>query len=223
MKPIVLRFVAMAVLFAGWISYLAYQVYTLPPKEVNGLPTILSRPQFLVSELDVVGVIEAKDRELWAQDFMLLETDVAEHAEPVGVASLVGFAASPLGDGPFAAGAKVAERRSTIRGITVKQVLYRNDQVKAVLFPDSKPLLPGHILGVHFAHSGEFSFGRPLATLPANPAALGPVLLALTHNPDWLTWDVTPLPPSPGFPESTPRIYPATTETLAEYRQITKP
>jgi hypothetical protein len=223
MRPIVLRFVAMAVLFAGWIGYLAYQVYTLPPKEVNGLPTILSRPQFLVSELDVVGVFGASNRELWAQDFMLFETDVAEHAEPVGVAGLVGFAASPLGDAPLAAGAKVAQRRTTIRGVTVTQVLYRNPQVKARLFPDNKPLSPGHILGVHFASPGDFNFGRPLATLPAKPSALGPVLLALTHDPDWLTWDVTPLPPSPGFAESPPRIYPATPETLAEYRQITKP
>jgi hypothetical protein len=56
MRPVVLRFVAVAVLFALWIAYLGYLVWTLP-QSPNGLPHILSRPQFLVSNLDVVGDI----------------------------------------------------------------------------------------------------------------------------------------------------------------------
>ncbi len=57
MKPVVWRFVVMAALFVGWLGYLCYLVLALP-KSPNGLPPVLSRPQFLVSDLDVVGDIE---------------------------------------------------------------------------------------------------------------------------------------------------------------------
>jgi hypothetical protein len=42
------------------------------------------------------------------------------------------------------------------------------------------------------------------------------------------TWEVEPIPPSPGFFDRDlaappPRIYPATPQALAQYRQIKKP
>ena len=66
-KP--LRLALAAVLFAAWMGYLAYLVYALPAKTNSptvdklrppptNLTPVLSRPQFLVSDLDVVGTID---------------------------------------------------------------------------------------------------------------------------------------------------------------------
>jgi hypothetical protein len=68
MKPAVLRLAVAALLFAGWIGYLFYLVLTQPPRgpdgwwgvffpKPEGRPLLLSRPQFLVSELDVVAEV----------------------------------------------------------------------------------------------------------------------------------------------------------------------
>jgi hypothetical protein len=54
------RLVLAAVLFAAWMGYLGYLVYTLP-KPVSNMPVVLSRPQFLVSDLDVIGDIDLKE------------------------------------------------------------------------------------------------------------------------------------------------------------------
>jgi len=53
------------VLFAGWMGWLAYLVIsmkaTLPPGATR--PVVLSRPQFLVSNLDVIAEVPAYDRD----------------------------------------------------------------------------------------------------------------------------------------------------------------
>lgn len=56
MKPAVVRLVLAVLLFAGWISYLAFLAAT------TRHPIVLSRPQFLISQLDVVARIEAPPR-----------------------------------------------------------------------------------------------------------------------------------------------------------------
>lgn len=57
MKPATLRLGLAAVAFAAWIGWLVYLVYsmesTLPPGVSR--PVVLSRPQFLVSSLDVIA------------------------------------------------------------------------------------------------------------------------------------------------------------------------
>ena len=54
MKPAVGFLVLSAVLFLGWIGWLAYLVATARP------PVVLSRPQFLASTLDVIGRVDAR-------------------------------------------------------------------------------------------------------------------------------------------------------------------
>jgi hypothetical protein len=49
-----LRLIASALLFAGWIGWLAYLAATTTK------PIVLSRPQFLFSTLDVVAQVDAK-------------------------------------------------------------------------------------------------------------------------------------------------------------------
>jgi hypothetical protein len=53
MKPALLRLVVTALLFAGWIGYLSYLVLAQRPEG----SVILSRPQLLVSDLDVVATV----------------------------------------------------------------------------------------------------------------------------------------------------------------------
>lgn len=53
MKPAALRLVLAVLLFAGWVGYLAYLAAT------TRNPIVLSRPQFLVSQMDVIARIEA--------------------------------------------------------------------------------------------------------------------------------------------------------------------
>jgi|SRR5579862_4528237 len=217
MKPIVWRFVAMAVLFAGWISYLGFLVATLPPKEVNGLPTILSEPQFLASELDIVGVFDEKDRTLSAAELLYLESEMVAPAEAVSNAGMVGLWTAPVGCGwaPLGAAAIAAPKDIKFRGVTVKTVLYEDDLILR-LYPNDPadpkyyPLKPEFVLPVNFGHLKIQNTSEPC-------------IFALRPNPDHLTWDVVPIPPSPGFSMSLPRIYPANAATLAQYHKIQKP
>ncbi len=55
MRPAVARLALFAVLFVGWLGYLFYLV-------LLGKPVVLSRPQFLVSQFDVIATAEGADR-----------------------------------------------------------------------------------------------------------------------------------------------------------------
>lgn len=201
MRPVVLRFVAMLVLFALWIGYLYYLVLTLP-NSPNGLPPILSRPQFLVSDLDVVGEIEDDERAVPLVE-LLNATSAEDLAALAGVAVLQ--APSPM-----------------VHVVKVDQVLY----------PPNATLPAGHIIGVtNFddcripGSSGDPP--KPTATkLPSKLSHLGRCLMPLRSFDGGLTWKVVPLPPSPAFQPPVgfekPRIYPADAETLAQYKQIGK-
>jgi hypothetical protein len=61
MKPAAGRLLLVIVLFGGWLAYLGYLVYTRPHTP-GGQPLVLSRPQFLVSTLDVVARVEDHDK-----------------------------------------------------------------------------------------------------------------------------------------------------------------
>lgn len=178
MKPATARLMLTAALFAGWLGYLGYLVVCRPHTPggllgaFDGRPLTLSRPQFLVSTLDVVAEVSGDK------------------------------------------GEKVV--------------------VKEVLFPKAgAPVKPGDEI-----HVENLDRCRPLAdplARDANPppdySGPGEYLLplqALDPN-EPRRFAVVPTPPSPGFPLSggvnvgLPRIYPATGEMLAEYRQIAKP
>ena len=63
MKPASLRLLLAAILFAAWICLLVYFVVSmkssLPPGTTR--PLVLSRPQFLVSSLDVIAQVDEID------------------------------------------------------------------------------------------------------------------------------------------------------------------
>src|SRR5262249_15048261 len=54
------RLLLCCVLFVGWLGYLGYQVLTRPHTE-DGRPLVVSRPQALVSQLDVVADVPDTD------------------------------------------------------------------------------------------------------------------------------------------------------------------
>jgi hypothetical protein len=57
MKPAVGRLILTVALFAGWLGYLGYLV-VCRPHTPDGRPLTLSRPQFLVSMLDVIAQVD---------------------------------------------------------------------------------------------------------------------------------------------------------------------
>jgi len=57
-RPPVWPAVVTGALFFGWLAYLIFLVLTLPYAPGGG-PVVLSRPQFLVSELDVIAQIDS--------------------------------------------------------------------------------------------------------------------------------------------------------------------
>ncbi len=205
MRPVVLRFVAMAVLFAVWLAYLSYLVVTLP-KSPNGLPPILSRPQFLVSDLDVVGTIEDEERTLPLIELLGGKLDGQTSAEDL--AAIVGAAA----------GSALQAPSPKVHVVKVQKGLY----------PPNGTGQADRIIGVTNFKECRIpgvSGDPPKATmtpLPPKLSELGPCLLPLRSLDGGLTWEVVPLPPSPGFPTSRPRIYPGDAESLAQYRQIGK-
>ena len=178
MKRAVERLILTAVLFLGWLGYLGYLVMCRPHTPggllgaFEGRPLTLSRPQFLISSLDVVADVSGEK------------------------------------------GDKVI--------------------VKEVLYPQSNPSVkPGDEIQVE-------NIGRcrpmpdPLAKND-NPlqdytgADLYLLPLQVIEGAGPRRFEVVPTPPSPGFPPSSgvtfgpPRIYPATPEMLAEYREMAKP
>jgi hypothetical protein len=87
-NPQKVRLILAAVLFAAWMGYLSYLVYALP-KSPNSLPIVLSRPQILVSEVDVIGTVNLKDKTVKVQE--VLYPDDAKKAlagEEIKVANL---------------------------------------------------------------------------------------------------------------------------------------
>ncbi len=57
MRPAAGRFLLTALLFVGWLGYLGYLVATRP-QTADGRPLVLSGPQLLVSELDVIARVD---------------------------------------------------------------------------------------------------------------------------------------------------------------------
>jgi hypothetical protein len=191
MRPAVGRLILTIALFVGWLGYLGYLVQCRPHTS-DGRPLTLSRPQFLVSTVDVVARVD-NDK----------GTDV-----------IVEEVLSPKEKPPLEVGDKI-------------QVA---DILKCQPLPD--PLA-----------KTQFEF-RSFRWIPKEPAldwtGPGRYILALQSDPKEGKghFRVVPTPRSPGYPPpppreapadyprfgepGPPRIYPATAELLAEYRDISK-
>lgn len=176
MRPVVGRLLVTAALFLVWLGYLGYLVLCRPHTPgglrgaFNGRPLTLSRPQFLVSAVDVIAQIDNENGE----DVVVKEVLYPREKAPV-----------QAGD------------RIKVTNIA---------QCRALRDPMEKD-----------------------REMPPDFTGPGEYLLALQPDPkDDKTFEVTPTPSSPGYPPQhsgvgPPRLYPATPEMQAEYRQISKP
>lgn len=180
MKPQAARLMVMAALFLGWLGYLGYLVVCRPhtPNGLRGAfvgrAVTLSRPQILVSTLDIVAEVSGDKGEK----------------------------------------------------VVVKRVLYPKNEKDA-------PVKVGETIQVDFidlCHAVPDQVGSN-ANPPPDYNGPGDYLLPLqpAGDEDGHHFQVVSTPPSPGFPQSLehkvgpPRIYPATSEVLVEYKEIVKP
>jgi hypothetical protein len=168
------------------------------PKPTNPLPTVLSRPQFLVSSLDVVGEIEDEERP-----------------------------ADPLAAG-LALGPAFAVTLPKVHRVKIDQVLYPPNSplqpgatigvtnFRECRIPSSKPDQPPAPLPEKLSSLGQ-------VLLPLRPLNDGLTWEVVPLPPAPGFSPVVPTAPSPGFNRFMDyRIYPADPETLAQYRQIGK-
>lgn len=178
MKLSVQRLILAAALFLGWLGYLSYLVICRPHTPAGllgafeGRPLTLSRPQFLVSTLDVVAEVSG------------------EKGEKVIVKQVL----FPKTNAPVQPGQE----------IHVKNI----DRCRPLSDPNAKNTNPSQ----DYSGPGKYL----LALQPIDPN-------------DKQRYQIVPTPPSPGFPSppgailDLPRLYPASEEMLAEYREIKKP
>ncbi len=222
MRPAVSRFVFFAVLYIIWIGYLAYLVIGLPTS-TNGLSPILSRPQILVSDLDVVGTIDDPPVPVTPLDSYYTQSPAGNRPQAASAATL--FLAQL--DGPF----------SIPVALSCTSIDAHKVNIQEVLFPTKNPpVKEGQVIFVtNFGDCrtpGRKPGERP-KPLPTQLSGLGTCLLPLRTFTNGNTWKVVPLPPSPGFvtsefnprlpnPFQAPRIYPADAETRQQYKEIDK-
>jgi hypothetical protein len=87
MKPAVVRLLVAALLFAGWLGYLIYLVATTP-RTPAGTPLVLSRPQILVSDLDVVGEVQGPDQPVKVVTVLYPESEKGLEGKEIKVTNL---------------------------------------------------------------------------------------------------------------------------------------
>jgi hypothetical protein len=83
MRVAVVRFVVAALLFAGWIGFLGYLALT------KSKPVVLSRPQLLISETDVIAEVDSLDKPVLVKEvlFSQLEKSI-EPGDKIQVSNL---------------------------------------------------------------------------------------------------------------------------------------
>lgn len=87
MRPAVVRLLVAALLFAGWLGYLVYLVVTFP-RTPAGAALVLSRPQLLVSDLDVVGEVKGVDQPVKVVTVLYPEAEKGLAGQEIKVANL---------------------------------------------------------------------------------------------------------------------------------------
>jgi hypothetical protein len=87
MRPAVVRLLVAALLFAGWLGYLVYLVVTFP-RTPAGTALVLSRPQILVSDLDVLGEVKGIDQPVKVMTVLYPESEKGLEGQEIKVANL---------------------------------------------------------------------------------------------------------------------------------------
>lgn len=69
MKPALVRLLLVSALFLGWLGYLGVLVATRPVT-AGGWPLVVSQPQILTSQLDIIGTVESPDGEVVVEEVL---------------------------------------------------------------------------------------------------------------------------------------------------------
>jgi hypothetical protein len=185
-------------LFLGWLGYLIFLVRTLP-QAPNGGPVVLSRPQFLVSSLDVVAQVDGLH-------------------DPVTILEVV----NPGEENELWKGKKIlVSNLERCRPQTVG----KDDEALLDYRGPGKYILALRPTGAHPLIRSIGLLANPWAGLPQ--LAEGLRLKDSLVYP--VTFDVAPTPPSPGYPRNfnqrtgPPRMYSAIESNLFQLRAIKKP
>lgn len=217
MNPPAFRLTLCVALFGLWMGYLAYLV-TTRPQTPQGTPLVVSGPQILASELDVVARVETVDAtkdETEVTVGRVLSGSGVKEGDKIVVTGLARCRASSRFDG-VAKGALALTPEGLAR-------------VSKADRPDDKddPNEPRR-LHVSFADGRSASF--PAVDVVVNPDWVGEGDYLLPLRPTRLggeaqpgRYEVVPVPPSPGFERPLLRAYPATAEALAQYAKVRKP
>jgi hypothetical protein len=190
-KPRLWPAIVTGVLFFCWLAYLIFLVFTLPHAPGGG-PVILSRPQFLVSDLDIVAQIEGPDGPVVIREVFYPKKGAPQPGQRILVTNLAEC-------GPY---------KHSREGGKPEKVLadYTGPGLYILALRPTELLSCVHLVGMLSLAS----------TASASTACLpGPELDTA------LSYKVVPTPPSPGYWLGAPRIYHAIPATLAQLKVIT--
>lgn len=164
MTPAAFRLLLSAALFVAWLGYLGYLIATRPVTAA-GAPLVVSRPQVLTSEIDIIAEIDDPQSQAIVREVLYPANAAIKPGDRLTIGRL-------------------ADARGPVR-------------------------YQGH------TPPPDFSAGVRLYLVPLRSSLL-----------EKGRYEVAAVPPSPGFHTGLDpllRIYPATAETLAQYRGIAKP
>jgi hypothetical protein len=185
-------------LFFGWVGYLVFVVWSLPHGP-NGGPVVLSRPQFLISDMNVRAQVDSPEKPVTIIEVVYpAEDNAALQGKQILVTNLKDCHPLPSGNSQ--------DEKSPLDD-------FRGPgQYILPLRSHSISLLPA--VGL---------MAQPWSALPLLVAQ--DRLKNLT--PGLVLYEVAPTPPSPGYPRTArrtgpPRIYPDIEATRAQLKQIQK-
>ena len=96
MKPSVFRLILTSALFAGWLGYLGFQVATRP-HTATGQPLVLSHPQILASEIDVIADVPDKSGKVEIIEVLYPANTTLKAGDVIHVSNIGLCAAPPRG------------------------------------------------------------------------------------------------------------------------------
>jgi hypothetical protein len=194
----VFRAVLTGTLFFGWLGYLIFLVRTLPHAP-NGGPVVLSRPQFLISDLDVIAQVDSLDG-------------------PVKIIEVV----NPPEDNEILKGKEI--RVSNLERCRPLPSGNESDEDPPRDFRGpGRYILPLRSRSLSLLPAVGM-MATPWSALPL----LAEHNRFKNTKPGLVIYEVAPTPPSPGYPHGTfhrsgpPRIYPDILATRAQLEQIQK-
>ncbi len=207
------RFVVVLAVYLAWLSYLSWQVWKRPVTD-TGLPLVVSRPQILTSQIDIIARIEDPEQPVTVEEVLYPAETSLQPGERISVAFLsecrpilprVDMVAPADYSGP---GRYLLPLRQAAPGKYEVAVIPFSPGFRTALV--SKSVAPGTAV-----MTATGTTGRILPSTDGKPAPMDGVRVQLISGSEkeFYLGELHHL---------AARIYPATREVLAQYHQIGK-